>query len=313
VSHSSLPKPTEMKPDEPLISVCVCTFKRPRLLANLLTELGRKITQGNFSYSIIVVDNDSTESARAIVESFRTRLPVPVEYDVEPVQNISLARNRAVARARSDMVAFIDDDELPTEDWLLKLYMALCRSGADGVLGPVISVFEVVPPKWVLTARVFERPLRPAGEVVHWTQGRTGNVLLRHSVLDEVEGPFRRECGSGGEDQDFFKRAIDKGRVFVWCQQASVNETVPSHRLRRSFQLRKALLRGKASLASPQHGPAAILKSIVATFLYTICLPVFLLFGQRVFMKYLIKDFDHIGRLLAVCGIDPVRQKYITE
>jgi hypothetical protein len=149
--------------------------------------------------------------------------------------------------------------------------------------------------------------------VLDWTQARTGNVLLRHSVLKEIEGPFRRECGSGGEDRDFFKRAIDKGRVFVWCQEAQVYETVPSHRMRRSFLLQRALLRGKSSLASPQFGATDVLKSIAASFLYTLCLPAFLLFGHGVFMKYLIKDFDHIGRLLAVCGIDPVRQKYITE
>ena len=296
-----------------LICVCVCTFKRPRLLANLLTELGKQITEGKFSYSIIVVDNDSTESARAIVESFGTRLPVPVAYDVEPEQNIALARNKAVARARGDLVAFIDDDELPPEDWLLKLYTALGHYGADGVLGPVVPRFEIDPPKWVLKSRLFERPSHPTGLVLDWTQARTGNVLLRHSVLKEVEGPFRRECGTGGEDRDFFKRAIDKGHVFLWCQEALVYETVPSHRLRRSFQLRRALLRGKASLASPRFGTLDVLKSIAAFTLYTICLPAFLLFGQGIFMKYLIKDFDHIGKLLAVCGINAVRQKYITE
>jgi len=296
-----------------LICVCVCTFKRPLLLASLLTKLGKQITQGKFSYTIIVVDNDSTESARATVEWFRTRLPVPVEYDVEPEQNIALARNKAVVRARGDLVAFIDDDEWPPEDWLLKLHTALGRYKTDGVLGPVVPHFEVDPPKWVLKAKLFDRPSHPTGHVLDWTQCRTGNVLLRHIVLEEVGGPFRRECGGGGEDRDFFKRVIDRGRVFIWCQEAPVYETVPSHRLRRSFQLRRALLRGKSSLASPQFGTVDILKSMAASFLYTLCLPVFLLFGQHVFMKYLIKDFDHIGRLLAVCGIDAIRQKYITE
>jgi len=295
------------------ICVCVCTFRRPVLLANLLTKLGHQVTQGKFSHSIIVVDNDSGQSARTTVERFRSWSPVPVEYDVEPEQNIALARNKAVARARGDLIAFIDDDELPPEDWLLELHTALGHYGTDGVLGPVVPHFEVDPPKWVLKARLFERPSHPTGHVLDWTQARTGNALLRRSVLDEVEGPFRRECGGGGEDRDFFKRVIDKGRVLVWCQEAPVYETVPSHRLRRSFQLQRALLRGKASLAGPKFGTVDILKSIAASFLYTLCLPVFLLFGQHVFMKYLIKDFDHIGRLLAVCGIDAVRQKYITE
>lgn len=40
------------------ISVCICTFKRPSLLLRLLKELAGQETQGLFTYSIVVVDND---------------------------------------------------------------------------------------------------------------------------------------------------------------------------------------------------------------------------------------------------------------
>jgi len=295
------------------ICICICTFKRPALLANLLERLAQQETNKEFDFSIVVADNDCGQSARPAVETFGKRLGQSVDYYVEPEQNIALARNMAVQHARGDFVAFIDDDEFPTGDWLLQHYHALVRYKVDGVLGPVIPHFENNPPAWIVKARLFDRPMHPTGQILNWRQTRTGNALLRCSVLSDVEGPFRRECGAGGEDRDFFRRVIEKGRVFAWCQEAPVNEIVPSHRLRRSFQLRRALLRGQASVAKSGFGPVDILRSVGASVAYTVALPILLLLGQHVFMRYLIKDFDHIGKLLAVCGIEAVKEKYVTE
>jgi GT2 family glycosyltransferase len=138
-----------------------------------------------------------------------------------------------------------------------------------------------------------------------------GNVLVRRQVLDELQGPFDPAFGSGGEDVDFFRRAIAAGNRFVWCGEATVYETVPVERTRLSFQVRRALLRGKTSLSNPVGRRLGIVKSLVACCVYTAALPLFLLMGRHLFAKYLVKDFDHIGKLLAVCGIDPIRQKYV--
>jgi hypothetical protein len=56
-----------------------------------------------------------------------------------------------------------------------------------------------------------------------------------------------------------------------------------------------------------------LLKSAVAVPGYAIALPFLLLMGQDKFMKYLVKAFDHLGRLLAVVGIDLVSEQYVTE
>jgi hypothetical protein len=105
---------------------------------------------------------------------------------------------------------------------------------------------------------------------------------------------------------------MERGHAFIWCHEAAVSEVIPPHRWQRSVLLRRALLRGKASLASPSFGPADLCKSAVATILYTLGLPLFFLCGQHVFMRFLIKNCDHLGKLLAVCGLNPVREKYIT-
>src|SRR5215831_20404674 len=88
------------------ISVCICTYKRPELLRRLLLKLEKLETNDLFNYSIVITDNDNTESARETVGSFASRSKIPVEYHVEPEQNIALARNLAVKHATGDFVAF---------------------------------------------------------------------------------------------------------------------------------------------------------------------------------------------------------------
>lgn len=284
------------------------------MLRRLLSKLEEQETEGLFDYSIVIADNDTSESARETVESYARQSKVSIRYYVEPEQNIALARNLTVSQATGDFVAFIDDDEIPIGEWLLRMYRAIMKYDVDGVLGPQTPRFEVMPPQWIIKAGLFERPeATENGVVVDWTQTSTGNVIVRRCIFDEVAGPFRREFGSGGEDVDFFQRAMGLGKVFVRCDEAIVYETIPPERTRLSFQIKRALLRGKVSLVQPSGRRLGILKSLAACGLYTMSLPVFLVIGRHVFMKYLVKDFDHIGKLLAVCGIDVVKEKYVTR
>jgi glycosyltransferase involved in cell wall biosynthesis len=105
----------------PHITVCICTYKRPNFLKRLLEGLLQLETASLFSYSVVVVDNDRDESARAVVSDFQKSSLISTVYCVEPRQSIALARNAALASAVGDYVALIDDDEVPTCDWLLKL------------------------------------------------------------------------------------------------------------------------------------------------------------------------------------------------
>lgn len=296
----------------PHISVCICTFKRPHLLGHLLDELGRQNTEGLFTYSITIADNDVLESSREVVSQFRDVSSMKITYCVEPEQNIALARNRALDNANGDFIAFIDDDESPMSDWLLRLVQTCQAHRVDGVLGPVLPRFEGSPPKWVKRGGFCDRPVHTTGFRIDWTEGRTGNLLLRREILNGIEPVFRPEFGSGGEDRNFFRRMTQDGRVFIWCNEAVAYESVPPSRWKRSFMIRRALLRGKMSLY--QHrGFGDVTKSLMAVVAYSLMLPVLLVMGHHLFMKYLIKICDHAGKLLAFVGLDPIREKYVLE
>jgi succinoglycan biosynthesis protein ExoM len=291
------------------ITVCICTLRRPQLLSQTLAKLEGQKTDGLFTYSIVVADNDGLQSAQQAVAAFSSVTRLPVTYCVEPQQNIALARNKALQHAGGDLIAFIDDDEFPADDWLWNLFKAYKASGADGVLGPVKPYFETEPPRWVRKGGFFERPTHATGYEVGWEQSRTGNVLFRKDILSALETPFRSKFGTAGEDMDFFRRAIDKGCSFVWCNEAVAYEVVPSSRCTRSYLLKRALLRGSNFPKHPAHRVRNVLKSLIAVPCYLLILPVLVVLGQDVFLKYLIKLLDHTSRIFAFLGLSFVTQR----
>jgi succinoglycan biosynthesis protein ExoM len=287
----------------PQISVCVCTFKRSARLSTLLGHLEAQRTDGLFTYGVVIADNDAARSAEQAVVQYATTSPMRIAYCVEPEQNIALVRNRAVANAEGELLAFIDDDELPVTDWLYELFRTRSRYEVDGVLGPVLARFQGSAPRWLTKGKFFDRPRHPTGDVVDWTEGRTGNVLLSRDVLRQLDPPFRSQFGSGGEDVDFFRRAIESGFKFVWCDEAVVHEFLPAYRCTRKFVIRRALLRG--SNFPKQSAPRAknVFKSIVAIPAYAVALPFLAITGHHLFMAYLAKLFEHASRLLALAGL----------
>jgi succinoglycan biosynthesis protein ExoM len=308
-----MPSITKTANPIPLISICVCTYRRPEQLEQLLKALDQQTTKGLFRFSIVVVDNDESQSARSTVESWVKRTSVSVSYRVEAQQNIAVARNASVAMATGELVAFIDDDEEPSGDWLCTLYQALLEYRADGVLGPVLPKFEEGAPAWAVKGRVFHRPGFKTGTAIHWSITGTGNVLVRREVLQELDGPFNPQLGAGGEDTDLFRRAMARGRIFVWSAEAVCHERVPPERTRVLFQLRRALLRGKIAVRGHGARWQGITKSAIAVPLYVASLPVCFVLGSHVFVACLIRTFDHLGKLLTICGIDLVGDKYITS
>ncbi len=298
--------------EKPHISVCICTYKRPALLKRSLEAVCGQQTDGLFTYSIVVVDNDQAESARAVVSEVSVASAIPVKYCIQPRQNIALARNAAAENATGDFIAFMDDDEFPVTGWLRTLFLAISQYKVDGVLGPVKPHFDDGAPQWIVKGAFYDRPAHPTGQVLHWSKCRTGNVLLKKELFWGDLRPFDPECLSG-EDQDFFRRKIEEGHTFVWCNEAPVYEVVPATRWRRSFLARRALFRG--IFAQRNHGlqPLRVMQAVISIPLYVLALPVALIFGQASFMKCVFKLSYHLGRLFALFGFNPIQQPYVTD
>ena len=133
-----------------LVSIAIATFHRPDGLRRLLEGIDHQ--DFGHEIEIVVVDNDSQASARAVAQEMAAAMKWPLKYIVEPEQGISHARNRGVAErsANASFVAFIDDDEVPNQDWLSQLVAAQEANDADVVHGRVIPFYMEGVPSWVV-------------------------------------------------------------------------------------------------------------------------------------------------------------------
>ena len=279
------------------------------MLRKLLGELRKLETHDRFTFSVVISDNDSEESARLVVEDVLSDYPVRIDYVTEPRRSISHARNAALAKASGEAIAFIDDDEWPHPDWLINHLSALQRPGVAGVLGPVRPHFDQPPPEWVIRGRFCERPEHETGYVMPWRKCRTGNVLFKREILNGLNPVFLQEWANNGGDVNFFWRMMQNGHRFIWCNEAVVYEVVPPSRWRRRFMLSRALLRGGHFLQHPEGRVEALARSVIAVPAYTLMLPFLQLAGHHHFMRYLIKWCDHVARLLGLFGLKLVKKR----
>jgi len=150
----------------------------------------------------------------------------------------------------------------------------------------------------------FNRPTHLNGHVLRWKNTRTGKVLLRKELFREGRKWFDPAFGSGGEDRDFFRRKIEEGHVFVWSNEDPVFETIPPARWKRKILFKRALVRGKMALNTIESKPVSVFNSLVVIVIYTCGLPLAFIMGHHVFMKYLIKNCDHLGKVIGFLGIE---------
>jgi succinoglycan biosynthesis protein ExoM len=233
------------------VVICIPTFRRPVQLRLLLGSLcGLAMQDAEVNIEVLIVDNDVNESARSLCEA--AVLPWPLRYFVESRRGIAQVRNAAVTHsAGGDWVAFVDDDEMVEPQWLDCLLHAQRMFQADIVAGPVVPEYRAGVPKWFIQSGILVRHRYATGSRPK-TPG-TGNVLISTEVFRRI-GSFDERFGlTGGEDSEFFMRAIQAGFKIVWSDEAVAHESIGPGRaglgylLRREYQDASMLARAEIS------------------------------------------------------------------
>ena len=155
------------------------------------------------SWEILVVDNNSTDETRQVVEDFRNRYPDLIRYWFEPQQGLSYARNAGIQHARGNILAFIDDDEDAAAGWLQNLRTNLHSGEWAGAGGRVLPQWNGSRPPWLSSKSSFT-----SGPLVMFDAGPEGgqlteppfgaNMAFKKEVFD-VHGRFRTDLGRAGK------------------------------------------------------------------------------------------------------------------
>jgi succinoglycan biosynthesis protein ExoM len=222
--------------------VAIATYHRLEPLRHTLEEVLRQIGELDVRARILVVDNDAEASAGPIVAEFDG-----IDYVVEPSPGIAAARNRALTEAAAeDLLIFIDDDERPTEKWLVHMVDCYFDTDCAAVVGPVVSTFETDVEDWITQGGFFERRRMATGTAI--ARAATNNLLLDLHRVREHELRFDERFGlSGGSDSLFTSQLTATGAVMRWCDEAIVVDHVPSTRMTRDWVLKRAMRYGNSA------------------------------------------------------------------
>ncbi len=293
------------------ISVLLCTYKRANELAALLKDLA---AQTRLPDELVVVDNDAEASASETVQAFASDAPFQVRYEVQPLKNISITRNRTVSLATGDWFAFIDDDERAPPQWIETLHNTARAHEAAGVLGPVICLVPQDAPRWIRRADHYGMARAATGTLVQPNHGWVNNALILGAAVRELPGPFDERFGtSGGEDGDMIARLLGLGHRLVWCDEAEVSERVEKSRQSLKWILMRAMRGGqnyathwKRGIYGPLHWyslPLFLLGSVAKMGVAVLGAIAVLPFGPYRSVRWLRRAAANVGKLSAFAGM----------
>lgn len=229
------------------ITAVVCTFNRSDLLKIALQSIAASEMPSGMAWEILVVDNNSSDGTRAVVEDFSCRHPGRFRYVFEPRPGKSNALNTAIAVAGGDILAFVDDDVTVHPQWLCSLTTPLMNGPWVGAGGRVLPQWTSAVPRWldpeswmVVGPLVqFDRGLE-AGPL-HETPVGT-NMAFRKSLFERYGG-FRVDLGPcpgteiRNEDSEFARRLLRGGEPLYYAPAAIVNHPTAKDRLTTDYFL----------------------------------------------------------------------------
>ncbi len=250
------------------VTVAIPTYNR----ADFLRQTLEGITAQQFPrdhFEILVIDNNSKDHTKSVVEAFGSAQPAP-RYIHEPKQGLDHARNRAIEEARGEIIVFGDDDILVQPDWLAQMAVPLLADGAarriGAVGGEVIPVFPHGLPDWV---REWHAPLgfrSDAGPLEGQHSPMGANFAFPKWVFEQL-GPFHtaldRAAGNyfSGGDSEMIRRVRAGGYEVWFAPAAAVKHQMPASRTTFRYAARHAFdsARSRVIDRAGQPGAAAYL------------------------------------------------------
>ena len=198
----------------PTISVAISTMDRPESLHACLVGI---MNGSDLPSEILVVDQSTGLDSRQVAETMAAA-GAPIVYRRQDARGLSVSQNEAVAAARGEVIAVIDDDCVPERDWLHRIVRTFTgHPEATLVAGRVLPLPTSDPDLVPVSLRTDERPRVFSTRAAPWLVGSGNNFAIRREAYLLIGGcDTRLGPGSeamGGVDMDLFYRLIRSGGV----------------------------------------------------------------------------------------------------
>jgi glycosyltransferase involved in cell wall biosynthesis len=250
------------------ISVAICTWNRCDILHLTLERLSGIAVPRGLDWEVLIVNNNCTDRTNDVARAFEGRLPIRLVFESQP--GASHARNLALDEAHGDYIAWVDDDVLIANEWLMALVEAIERRPRVDVFGgPIEPWFPTTPDPVLLAAFPAlangfcgldygddEIPLRDGQPLF------TSNMAVARRATDGLRfnPALGGTAGSGvcGEDVAFLNAIKARGGTVFWVPRMRVKHYVDPARttlayLRRFYYDRgRSFVRQRAADGVPQ-------------------------------------------------------------
>jgi glycosyltransferase involved in cell wall biosynthesis len=249
------------------VSVVICTYNRAEPLGRALEALRAQRTDPGLSWEIVVVDNNSSDQTKDVVENFRATSGISTLYVFEGRQGKSFALNTGVEAAGGELLAFTDDDCRPEPTWVQDVVDCTQRWAADGLGGRILPEWSSPPPSWLATDRHLWTSIAMLDDSVvrrvefgpwqreHGFRIWGANMALRRSAFEAVQG-FNPRSGPRGmkkyshEDIELVRKLIEAGKVVMYDPTPMVRHWTGPERMRKSFYRLHSFYYGEGSAFS---------------------------------------------------------------
>jgi glycosyltransferase involved in cell wall biosynthesis len=243
---------SEPKISEPKISAIICTHNRDRYLGLAIDSL---LAQDLDNFEILVIDNASTDTTKAVVEA---RLSDPrLRYVYESTLGLSTARNRGAQEANAAILAYLDDDAIATPTWLSTLIQAYEQDDKLAIAGGKVTLIwtdGITPPTWLSDSLAGNLGAYDLGETLTYIEQpgltpRGLNYSIRRNFLDSVGG-FDPKLGRVGtnllsnEELQMTELALQRDWQVAYLPTALVAHHVSPERVKRSWFLDRGWWQG---------------------------------------------------------------------
>ncbi|GGA38234.1 glycosyltransferase [Okeania sp. KiyG1] len=130
-------------------TVAICTYNGQNRILEVLDKLRLQVETEKITWEVLIIDNNSTDNTAEVIKNYISNWSeiYPLRYCFETKQGLAFARRCAIKEAKSDLIGFLDDDNLPYPDWVAEAYkFAQEHPNAGAYGGQIHGKFEVEPP-----------------------------------------------------------------------------------------------------------------------------------------------------------------------
>lgn len=236
------------------ISIIICTYNRSDILKDVLENLC-KLDSVEES-EIIIVNNNSTDRTIELIEGFLKKYPnLNIINIFEYTQGLSFARNRGIKESNGDIIAFLDDDAFPHNQWLnaIKNFFAL-HQDVVAVGGKVLGRFEIDKPVWITSEVEMAYSLLNLGdEEIEFIEGFPigVNFAVRRVALENLK--FSTELGRkkdsllSGEETELMRSLKKTGKIY-YLPNMLVEHFIHKERLEKEWLIRRNYAGGQTEI-----------------------------------------------------------------